>query len=294
MCSRHRSVSGLILLAMAATACAQPAPDSAETTKILDAIRGAVLAYTEKLPNFICVQLTVRDIAAAPNAPLGIKETGRGGPSSIRTTSGTWQRVDSYEQQLTYFQRRESYKLLKVNGKIPGPKQEAPPGATSTGEFGTTLSQIFDPESRAEFDWKRWDTVRGRHVSVFAFKVEKSRSLAELVTPVARAVVGYHGLVFADRETDAVLRVTTEAEAPLDFPLQDTTHRLDYGLVTIGGDQFMLPIEGEMQSRASQDFMEYGRLGGNSRQVLMRNRVDFKSYRRYAADADLKLDPDTK
>src|SRR5580700_1016341 len=211
MCARR----GLLLFAIAAAACAQPPPDSNETTKILDAIRGAVLAYTEKLPNFICTQLTVREIAAAPNAVLGVKESGRGGPSSLRgMTAGSWQRLDSYEQQLTYFQRRESYKLLKVNGKAPGPKQEAPPGATSTGEFGTTLSQIFDPESRADFEWKRWDTVRGRHVSVFTFKVEKSRSVSELVTPMARAVVGYHGLIFADRETDAVLRVTTEAEAP--------------------------------------------------------------------------------
>lgn len=290
-----RALRGLILLSMAATACAQPAPDSTETAKILDGIRQAVLAYTEKLPNFICTQLTVREIAAAPNALVGIRESGRGsGPSSVRGPSGTWQRVDSIEQQLTYFQRRESYKLLKVNGKPPGPKQQAPPGATSTGEFGTTLSQIFDPESRADFEWKRWDTVRGRHVSVFAFKVEKSRSDAELVTPVARAVVGYHGLVFADRETDTVLRVTTEAETPPDFPLQDTTHRLEYGLVAIGGEQFVLPIQGEMQSRASQDFVEYGRLGGNSRQILMRNHVDFKAYRRYTADAELKVDPDSK
>ena len=165
---------------------------------------------------------------------------------------------------------------------------------TSTGEFGTTLSQIFDPESRADFEWKRWDTVRGRHVSVFAFKVDKSNSQSELVTPMARAVVGYHGLIFADRETDAVLRVTTEAEAPADYPLQDTSHKLEYGLVTIGGEQFMLPLQGEMQFRASQDFVEYGRLGGNSRQVQLRNRVDFKGYRRYTADSELKVDPEPK
>ena len=76
-----RALRRLILFAIAAAACAQPAPDSNETAKILDAIRAAVLNYTEKLPNFICTQLTVRDIAAAPNAVLGVKESGAADPA---------------------------------------------------------------------------------------------------------------------------------------------------------------------------------------------------------------------
>src|ERR1700722_6503136 len=103
-----RARAMLILFAMAASA--QPPPDSAEKAKMLDGIREAVLAYTQKLPNFICTQITVRDGAAAPDSLQGVIESGRG-VGRLRTLGGEWQRVDSVEQQLSYFEGHESYKL---------------------------------------------------------------------------------------------------------------------------------------------------------------------------------------
>jgi hypothetical protein len=85
-----------------------------------------------------------------------------------------------------------------------------------------------------------------------------------------------------------VLRLTTEAEAPKDFPLQDVSHVLDYGRVQISGVEFTLPLHAGMQTRMSEDFMRYGREGGHSKQVYLTNEVDFRDYRKYTAESIIK------
>ena len=281
--------------AMAAAVFAQPQPDAGEQATMLAAVRDQALAYTKNLPDFICKQVTNREMMAAAQELIGIRESGRrnGGPSGIGSGPARWQHVDTIEEQLTYFGRQESYKLEKINGKRAASGQPRAPGLSSNGEFGSTLDGVFEPVTQAEFSFKRWETLRGRAVAVFSYRVPAARSLADLSAGAAHVVVGYHGLVYADRETNAVLRLTTEAEPPADFPLQGVTHVLDYGAVTISEKQFVLPLRGEMQSRVSEDFARSGRQdpSGRGRQLLMRNTIDFREYRKYTAESELKLDP---
>ena len=278
---------------VAAAAVAQPVPSAAEQTKIINQLRAYAEAYTGSLPNFICSQVTRREVQLAiGDAVAGVHESspGRGnfGLAGARDRKST----DTFEEQLGYFDRQENYQLLKVNGKKQKPGQPRPPGMTSTGEFGTTLRAVFDPESKTEFEWRRWDTLRGQPVSVFSFHVDQSRSRAQLDVPSRSVVVGYHGLIYASRDSNVVLRLTTEAESPKDFPLQDVTHLLDYGPVDIAGQQFVLPLHAEMQTRMSEDFMRYGREAGHARQVFLTNQVDFRDYRKYTAESVLKAEPD--
>jgi len=283
----------LAAFSLAVAALAQAPPTAAEQEKSIAEIRVYAEAYTGRLPNFICSQLTRREIVLAPSDALsGVRESSmnRGGGSRINLAER--KSTDTFEEQLGYFDRRENYQLLRVNGKKQKPGEPRPPGMTSTGEFGTTLSAVFDPESKTEFEWRRWDTLRGQPVEVFAFRVGQSNSRAQMEVPSRSVVVGYHGLVFAERGTHVVLRLTTEAEAPKDFPLQDVTHLLEYGAVEIGGQHFMLPLHAEVQTRMSEEFMKSGRAGGTSRQVFLRNQVDFREYRKYTAESVLKAEPD--
>ena len=159
---------------------------------------------------------------------------------------------------------------------------------TSSGEFGSALSGIFDPRSHADFEWKRWDTLRSQPVYVFAYRIAKENSVSQLDAAGVRVVVGYHGLVFADRNTRQVMRVTTEVESPRDFPLRTVVKVLDYGQALIAGEHFLVPLHGEMEMRTSTDFMQYGRLGGNSPDVTLRNDTDFRAYRKYGVETTLK------
>ena len=281
----------LLLIAFASALCAQAPPDAAEQTRIIEALREAALAYDGNLPNFICTQVTRREVRAEPKDLAGVKAApgGRGGSRSLNDVkSAQWEPVDSREEQLTYFSHRENYELLVLNGKPVAHGQTAPPGMTSSGEFGSTLSGIFDPRSHADFEWKRWDTLRSQPVYVFAYKIAKENSVSQLDAAGVRVVVGYHGLVFADRNTRQVMRVTTEAESPRNFPLRTVAKILDYGQAVIAGEHFLVPLHGEMEMRTSTDFMQHGRLGGNSPEVTLRNDTDFRAYRKYGVEATLK------
>lgn len=275
----------------AAVACAQTPPDAAEQAKIIAELRAYAQAYTGNLPNFICSQMTKREVLLAPNDVAGVHESmpnrGRFGLANADRKS-----TDMFEEQLGYFDHKESYQLLKMDGKKQKPGQPRPPGLTSAGEFGTTLWGIFDPLSKAEFEWKKWDTLRGQPVAVLSFRVDQSNSQAQLDVPSRSVVVGYHGLIYASRDSNIVLRLTTEADAPKDFPLQAVTHLLDYGQVEIAGQTFILPLHAEMQTRMSEDFMRYGREAGHSKQVFLANQVDFREYRKYTAESVLKAEPD--
>jgi len=281
----------LCVIVLSAAAQAQQAPDASEQASVMEAIRASARAYAKNLPNFICTQITRRELTLANREGLASTHETLGNRTNhmeAGASASVPQSADTYEEQLTYFEKHEEYQLQKVNGKKQKAGQQRPPGMTSTGEFGTTLDAIFDPATHSQFEWKKWDTLRGAPVYVFSFRVDKARSQAQLEVPSSRVVVGYHGLIYADRETKTVLRLTTEAEVPSDFPLQDVTHLLDYGKVEIAGQQFWLPLHGEMQTRMSEDFMKTGREGGHSRQVFLTNRVDFREYRKYTADSQLK------
>ena len=47
-------------------------------------------------------------------------------------------------------------------------------------------------------------------------------------------------------------------------------------------------MHGEMQMSVRKDYAEKGRLGGTSPLLPFRNTIDFRSYRKYSADAVLK------
>jgi hypothetical protein len=280
----------LVLLAMPLLAADAP-PEPAEQAKIIAAMREAALAFDKNLPNFICTQTTHRETRREADMTLGVR-IGGGRSGSIAAApqgaNGAWEAQDNFEQQLSYFDHQETYVLLKRNGKAVSKGHENPPGLTSSGEFGSTLGHIFEAESKTEFEWKRADTLRGHPVYVFAFKIAQENSAAQMFAGGRKVVVAYHGFLFVDRETKTVLRVTTEAEVPSDFPLHGASQLLDYGQVTIGGEQFLLPLHADIQTKATEEYLRSGRVGPSSKLATLRNTVDFSAYRKYAAEATLK------
>ena len=65
-----------------------------------------------------------------------------------------------------------------------------------------------------------------------------------------RIIVGYHGLIYADRDGKMVMRIKLEAEhLPPDFPIQSVDLDLNYDLTKISGQEFLLPMKSELHSR---------------------------------------------
>ncbi len=168
-----------------------PPPSSLEQAEILDLIRANAINYSNNLPNFLCTQVTHRNVD-----PTG--------------TGDHWRQVDTIQEQLSFFDHREKYVVTMVNGvPVSNREHQKLGGATSEGEFGSMLYDIFNPATLTEFEWERWTTWHGRRTYVFSFQVTRERSRYEIYHgPTDRHVVSaYRGWVYADVVTKNVMRI---------------------------------------------------------------------------------------
>ncbi len=238
-----------------------PPPDSIEQKKILAEITESALNYTKSLPNFICMQVTRRYADAS-------------GMENYRL-------MDTIAEKLSYFEQKEDYKLVSRNN-IPvttNLKHDQLDGATSSGEFGSMLLDIFSPESETQFDWERWATLRGRRMYVFSFRVEQSRSKYSIRygrgADERTIVAGYHGLIYADRDTHMVMRIKMECDMPVTFPIQSVDLDLNYDFSNISGQPFLLPLKSELHSREGK--------------LLVKNETEFRLYNKFGAEATIQF-----
>lgn len=242
----------------------KPLPEQplTEEQKALQQVTDYAQSFSANLPDFICAQRTRRYVD-----PTGSAEH--------------WQLTDTLLEKLTYFGHKEDYKLISINDQLvttPIDRKKLG-GATSSGEFGSVLSQIFAPQTLTNFTWERWGTLRGRRMHVFRFRVEQSNSGYSIEHHGSgRSVIsGYHGLVYVDRETTKVMRIRLECDTiPPDFPIQNVSLQLDYDFIEISGQKFLLPLRAELQSREGS--------------LLSKNEVEFRLYRKFSAEATITFD----
>jgi hypothetical protein len=229
----------------------------------IEQLRERALQYNRDLPNFVCIQVTQRQ----------------------QDSSGTgerWKTIDTIEEQLTYFDRREKYEILSINGKSARNRShDTLKHFRTSGEFGRTLQRTFDPQSMTEFQVERPDKIGSRPVHVLSYRVPQAHSRMEITRNKVHVVVGYHGLAYVDVETGLVLRLTAVCEMPPGFPIQAAGTEVDHDYVEISGQRFLVPIK-------SETFTQTGR-------ILDRNVIQFTRYRKFDAATSVTFDdPDKK
>jgi hypothetical protein len=237
---------------------ALPPPSPAEQQRIIEQVREYALHYTRSLPDFICTQVTRRYVD-----PTGLE---------------FWSQQDVITARLTYFEQREDYKVILINNRPANVDYDRLEGATSTGEFGSMMRELFAPETQARFRWERWATLRGRRTHVFSYFVEQPRSRWRISYQKTLEInPAYRGLIYVDSETLAVARITLEAVGiPPDFPIQEASTVLDYDYVDIAGRKFWLPLRAVVRMREGK--------------LLLRNEVEFRMYRKFAAEATITFE----
>jgi hypothetical protein len=248
-----------------------PPPSSEEQAAIIGDARQYALNYTDNLPDFICTQVTRRFAAPVPGSKGG-------GPSGGEPR---WQALDTLQIRLSFYEKREQYKVVLLNNAVVNQDYEKVGGSKSFGEFGSMMREIFEPSSETRFDWDHWGTLRGKRVMAFQYHVRLDRSKFQLVVEESklRITTAYHGLIEVEPDTHAVVRITAEAEnIPSDFPIKETTDVLDYDYQELSGQTFLLPLKSQVLL-TGMDFM---------------NRLDqeFRLYRKYSADSEIKFDAD--
>jgi hypothetical protein len=79
-----------------------------------------------------------------------------------------------------------------------------------------------------------------------------------------------------DRDTRQIVRIVADADSiPEDFPIRNSTTKLDYGFADVGGRQFLLPLRAEV------------RMGTHALQT--RNEVEFYSYKKFGAESTINF-----
>jgi len=232
-----------------------PTPPTEEQLKIIEEVRENALAYTNNLPNFICLQVTRRLVQFRPD--------------------DNWQTQDVIQARLAYNEKKENYQLVSINDRITDRPYESLGGATSTGEFGSLLHGIFREESQARFTWVGTGTLRGRPVYEYDYAVDKERSRWSIIWQKADMIVpAYRGHIWVDAEAKQVLRLTMEAvDIPREFPINEARTGLDYDYAKISGRPYLLPLLAQVDMREGK--------------ISTRNEIQFRQYRRFTADTKL-------
>ena len=221
--------------------------------------------YSKSLPNFICTEVVHRY-----QAPPG------------KEAAVPWKPKDVLTVKLTYFENREKYELVLVNGKKSPLTYESTRGAVSEGDFGSVLVEIFSPDSKTKFQWSHWTRLRGRLTRVYSYRTPKETSHYRIGVgerPENRWIVtaGRHGFVYADDETASVVRITGEAdELPGNYPVKAQANMIDYDYGVVGDRKYLLPLRVDTRM--------------NTRQVLFKNVVEFTAYRKFTGESSISFD----
>ena len=248
-------------------------PPTSEGLELLQRARKATLGATDKMPDYLVKQQITRSHAFGQ--------------------SKNWAVYDRLSIAVSYRQSAgEDYKLLSVNGMPANQDQSYGMklgGTISTGEYVTTLSELFKPETRAEFNMVDTDTLRGRRTIIYEFEVKKefshqSLGWGERGSIEQQTISGYRGRIWVDRENNRVLRledISTEIDPG--FPITAASKVIDYEWVAINEQEHLLP------SRAVVELTD--RVRGQTEQT--RNEILFRGYRKFGAEVKI-IDIDEK
>jgi hypothetical protein len=237
-------------------------PSDAQQDQMLNKMHEYARQYVSGLPNFVCMQQNTQ------------MEAGR--------KSNRWKKGDVLTSRLTFNDGKENRTLELVNGKqLQQVRKRWRTPLVTEGEFGVLLSRVLGPDSEAVFTWNRWDSLRGRRVAVFDYVVDRAHSTLSLrLSDLAKAIIPYHGSVYADPDLGAVLRITdTATDIPKSLRTEQIATEIDFDAVSIGDATYLLPAEAVVSVLLPRS--------------KVRNELTFRDYRKFEAQSDIKFGAET-
>ena len=242
-------------LAASPAADSVSARSSSPTEPLIERAREAAFEFSEKLPNFICEEVMKR-----------FAQQGRGGETALDVVSA----------DIIYRDAQESYRSVKINGSPTDRALEEIDGSWSTGEFASTLLDLFHPRTDAQFRSVGPSTISGFSAQLYDFQVRSENSHWKVQSGSQTVTPAYLGSVWVDPQTARVLRIEIQArDLPYDFPMDTVESAVDYSYVVIGGASSLLPVHAEsLGCERSTGYCSH-------------NIIDFRNY--HELEVDFKL-----
>ena len=181
--------------------------------------------------------------------------------------------MDVVSAEIIYENGHETYRDVKINGFPTDKGLDEIGGASSTGEFASTLLEIFDPATATQFRSGGESQTLGFSAEVYDFQVRSENSRWRVRSGSQTLLPAYAGSVWIDPQTARVRRIEILArDIPSDFPMDTVESAVDYSYVLIGETSFLLPAHAE----------SLGCERGTSE--CSHNVIDFRNYHEYKSD----------
>ncbi len=229
--------------------------------ELIERARQAANEFNVQLPNFICNQAVTR-----------FKGEG------LRPK---WKQQDRIQVELVYFEDKEDYQNVRINGKRIKKGSPEDSGQWSTGEFGTMLRDIFADNTNAEFRPRPAESeAAGLKARVFNFTVGQEGAHWEI--RMGRPVrPPYQGAVWIDPDTARVLRIEMDThQLPADYAVDKVEMVVDYDWVDISGTKYLLPARSQNLSCVTGTV------------TCTKNEIQFVNYRKFSTES-LVLETDS-
>ena len=274
----------------------QAVPAAASQQAMLNSAVQYVAVTFKGLPNFLATRIT----RSFDDTPLNATHSGWSPSNTELHLAGT------FGQEVTYRDGREASLRAVITADQDTRRGEAPPGLTSTGEFGPVLVTVLRDVSKGKVKWSHWETAGAGTAAVFDYQVPEASSHYEVnfccVRDSAdasaigtghgrmddhdnsyRGKPGYHGTLTIDAETGTILRITIDPELKANGPIMRSAVEVAYGPVEIGGKTYTCPLRSIAISNARSQ------LGGDmsDRTILRINEVTFTDYHRFGSTTQI-------
>jgi hypothetical protein len=246
----------------AASLPATPAPDAAAQKALLAKAADFVAKTSAQNPHLTASKITTRfqDILKNSSSSVGLTV------NALNPYTREW---DARDEQV------ESEKGIEKSSSARAKTKWGENGQISDAEPPPSPSAILGEVAAAsKLSWLRWETIDSKPAAVLSFAVDKKKShylvsyccfpntdtqsgiaASGTFVPIPgeiqsittwkpfKKVVSYHGELFIEPQTGALVRLNLYAELkPTDFVHQEA-RRIDYRPVVVAGKEYELPVD---------------------------------------------------
>ncbi len=257
------AMRGLAACATVVAAGVCLAQDGVEASALaLARIKARMAENLTRLPNYTCTQVIERSVRRARSRKFELLDTVR---LEVAVVEGkelfAWPGAGRFEER-------------EISDLVHG-------GAIGNGSFALHARSVFMGRAPV-FRFAGKEARNGRPIVRFDYTVAQFASGFQVRVGEEKAVVGYHGSIWADAESHEALRLEVHADdIPPWLGLEATSVATDYSRVRIGESDFLLPVLSEMTMM-------------DARGTESRNRTYFSACRQYSGESVISFgDPST-